>query len=403
VLLPVSQIRTLTIHDMNTTVERTVTTKKQTKRLTFRFEKPGQRRELLVMYFRPGLRWIPTYRIQLGDDKEKKIAAITLQAEILNEAEDLADVPVDIVVGVPNFRFRDLPSPLILEQTLRNALQQAAPQLMRQFSASNADFSNAMMSQRVAQVEPTAVPGEGSIRLPSELTTAEAQNLFVYNLPKLAFKKGERAAVGIFTAEVPYRDVYTWDLTLQRADIEASPSGAGLSSPLVLSKNEVWHQIELTNNTDAPWTTGAAIIMQGNQPLGQELLTYTSPKSAVRVPVTVSVDTRGSFAEEETDRKLEAVVWDNQRYAKIDKRAALRLHNGKSVAIDAEISLRFGGKFVKVSDEGTGTLNPFDRSDWSEYRGSTAMNNSSTIRWKTTIKPGEAFEPTVEYYFYARH
>jgi len=403
VLLPVGQVRTLTIHDMKTAVQRTVTTKQRTKQLTYRFEKPGQRRELLVMYFRPGLRWIPTYRIQLSDDEKKKLATVTLQAEILNEAEDLADVPVDIVVGVPNFRFKQMPSPLILERTLRNALQQATPQLSNQFG--NNSISNAMFSQRVAQAQPQprAAGGESSLELPSELTAAGTQDLFIYNLPRLDFKKGERVAVQIFTAEVPYRDVYTWDLHFKRRDIEVAPSGAGLSSPLVLSKNEVWHQVELTNSTDVPWTTGAAIIMQGRQPLGQELITYTSAKSAVRVPVTVSVDTPGSFSEQEIARQLKAITWDRYQYAKIDKKATLRLRNNKAAAIDAEITLRFGGKFDEISDDGQGTLGAFNGADWHEYRGSGAVNNSSTVRWRATVEPGKTFEPTVQYHYYTRH
>ena len=129
-------------------------------------------------------------------------------------------------------------------------------------------------------------------------------------MPKLRLAKGERIAVAILSTEVPYRDVYTWDLHVKRKDIEAAPSGSGVRSPLVLSKNEVWHQIELTNNTKLPWTTGAAMIMQGHQPLGQELLTYTSPKSLVRVPVTVSVDTRGTFGETEISRQLKDLQWD---------------------------------------------------------------------------------------------
>jgi hypothetical protein len=398
VLLPIGQVRTLTIHDMKTSLERTVTKKKRPKRLTFRFAEPGKRRDLLVMYFRPGMRWIPTYRIELAGQSEKKLATVTLQAEILNEAEDFVDVPVDIVVGVPNFRFRDTPSPLILEQTLRRSLQEAAPQLMQQFG------NNSMISnQRVSQAPRRAASGGGSLELPRELTAAGTQDLFVYNLPEIDFKKGQRSAVHIFTASVPYRDVYTWDLHLQRRDIEAAPSGAGVRSPLVLARNEVWHQLELNNTTDVPWTTGAALIMQGNQPLAQELLTYTSPKMAVRVPVTVSVDTRGTFREEETERKLKALTWDKNTYAKIDKKATLRLQNAKQVPVEAEITFRFGGRFDEISDEGKGTLDAFQKADWRDYRGSAAVNNSSSVRWSTKIQPGEVFAPTVTYHYYARH
>ena len=125
--------------------------------------------------------------------------------------------------------------------------------------------------------------------------------------------------MSIFTAAAPYRDIYTWDVHVTRQDIEAAPSGAGIRSPLELAKNEVWHQIELTNSTNVPWTTGAALIMQGQQPLSQELLTYTPPKNDVRVPVTVSVDTRGSFDEKEVGRALNAVNWAGHPYARIDE------------------------------------------------------------------------------------
>ena len=398
VLLPIEEVRTLKIHDMKTSLKRTVNKKKQTKRLTFHFAKPGQRRELLVMYFRPGMRWIPTYRIDLSGKGKEKMAAVTLQAEILNEAEDLVDVPVDIVVGVPNFRFRDTPSPLILEQTLRRSLQKAAPQLKQQFG------NNAMISNwNVSQASARAASGGGSLKLPSDLTAAGTQDLFVYNLPKIDFKKGQRTAVQIFTASVPYRDVYTWNLHLRRRDIEAAPSGTGVQSPLALARNEVWHQVELSNTTDVPWTTGAALIMQGHQPLAQELLTYTSPKTAVRVPVTVSVDTRGTFREEETERKLKALTWDKQSYAKIDKKATLQLRNAKQEPIEAEITFRFGGRFGEVSDGGKGALNAFQKADWQDYRGSPAANNSSSIRWTAKVQPGETFAPTVTYHYYARH
>jgi hypothetical protein len=311
------------------------------------------------------------------------------------------DVPVDIVVGVPNFRFRTTVSPIVLERVLRDTLRQAAPQIMGQ-------FSNVLYSQRarehVRDVRPrTAAGGSGSIDLPQELTAAGTQDLFVYNLPKLKLKRTERTAVHIFVAKVPYRDVYTWDVRIKRHDIATAPSGSGVTSPLVLSKNEVWHQIELDNVTKVPWTTGAAMIMQGMQPLAQELLTYTSPGGAVRVPVTVSVDSRGSMTEKEIGRQLKALVWERYHYAKISNEATLTLANRKSIAIDVEITLRFGGKADSVTDDGKIVISPYSGQDWQNYRGSSAVNNSSTVTWSTTIKPGKAFTATTKYHYYARH
>jgi hypothetical protein len=405
VLIPASDVQRLTIKDMKTTLTRTIKTKERTKRLTFRFAEAGQRQDMLLMYFRPGVRWIPTYRVNLtANAKKEKVAEISMQAEILNEAEDLIDMPVDIVVGVPNFRFRTNVSPLVLEQTLRNALVEAAPNLMGNYRN---DLSNALMTQRIGEfrrdaAHANAVADGGSVDLPDELTASGAQDLFVYNLPKMTLRKGERAAVPILSTEVPYRDIYTWDLHLKRSDIATAPSGSGVESPLALSQNKVWRQIELVNNTNLPWTTGAAMIMEGRQPLAQELLTYTSPKDYCRVPVTVSVDTRGSFEESETGRELKALRWSGYDYAKVHLKASLDVCNNKPETIDVEIAIRFGGKADEVSHDGKVTLAAYRAEDWQDYRGHPAVNNSSVVVWRATLKPGETFQPTVDFHYFTR-
>jgi hypothetical protein len=356
-----------------------------------------------MMYFRPGVRWIPTYRINLPD-KGKEMAEISLQAEILNEAEDLIDVPVDIVVGVPNFRFRNTPSPLALESVLRNTLNQAEPALMGQMRN---DFSNASYSSRSTEFRREGAAATGAanagIDLPGELTAGGAKDLFVYSLPNLRLRKGDRAAVSIFDAKVPCRDVYTWDLQISRPDIATAPSGGGVESPLKLSTNKVWHQVEFTNTTKVPWTTGAAMIMLGQQPLAQELLTYTSPKDACRVPVTVSVDTRGSLTEKEIDRTLKSLTWESRHYALIHNKVTLDLCNNKPEDIDVEITVKLGGRVEEATKDGKVTLLPFDANDWQNYRGSPAVNNSSRVTWKVKLKAGETFLPQIDYKYYARH
>lgn len=418
VLLPVAQVRSIVVKDMKTTISKTLTSSHRTKRLSFKFaddkpadekadaEKKGAKKEqaITLMYFRPGIRWIPTYRVQLSEVKDEKTANVSLQAELLNEAEDLIDVPVDIVVGVPNFRFRETPSPLSLETTLRNALAEAAPLLMG--NTSNL-LSNAMYSQRAGefrrnQAQANDVAEGGQVSLPGELTAAGKQDLFVYKLPKITLGQGDRCAVPIFTTDVPYRDIYTWDVQVAKHDIDAAPSGAGIKSPLTLSKNEVWHQIMLTNNTNLPWTTGAAMIMQGQQPVAQELLTYTPPKDEVRVPVTVSVDTRGSISEKEVGRELTALHWDGAAYALIEKEMKPDLCNNKKVEIEAEIKVRIGGKVIDASDNGDVILSPFNSADWVAYHGHPAVNNSSLVTWKVKLKPGDAFTPTIKYRYFTR-
>jgi len=251
--------------------------------------------------------------------------------------------------------------------------------------------------------QPAEAAAPVAIDLPPELTTAASQELFVYNLPKFSLRKGERAAVPVYSTQAPYQDVYTWDVQVKRSDIATAPSGSGVGSPLALATNEVWRQIQLTNTGAMPWTTGAAMIMQGGQPLAQELLTYTSSKGSCRVPVTVAVDVRGSISTEEVERELQALTWDGNRYAKIRQRAALDVTSFKQQPIPLEISLRFGGRAEQASDGGKITLAPYREDDWNQYRGSPAVNNSSTIRWTLKLEPAKTIRPTVDYHYYARH
>jgi hypothetical protein len=404
IALPVARVRGLTIRDMALTRRRVTTTRSARKRLTFRFEGGAAERSLRLLYFRPGVRWIPTYRIGLdGRSGAEKRATMRLQAEILNEAEDLVDVPVDLVVGVPNFRFKDTVSPFVLEQTLQDALAQAAPQLMGQQMLGGG--SNAFSNRAGEWRGPSDLPrgaSVGSVDLAGEISADRNQDLFVYSLPSLTLRRGERAAVPVFESQVAYRDVYTWDVHLQRRDVEAAPGGKGVS-PLTLSANRIWHQVELTNDTDVPWTTGAAFLLDGAQPLGQELLTYTGAGGRVRVPITVAIDLRGDVDEREAGRTMNALEWMRNRYARIDKSARLTITSFKQNAVDVEIVCRLGGRADAATHDGAIVLGAFEKGDWVNYLGHPAVNNHSEVAFTLRLPPGEAVTPEIEFHYFTRH
>ena len=407
-LVKASEVRNLLIRDMNSELSKTVLNFDRQKRLKMQFAKPNSKVNLSIMYFRPGVRWIPTYRVDLAESKnepkadKRKSAELILQGEILNEAEDLIDVPFSLVVGVPNFRFKAVPSPLTLEASLRNLLAQAAPLLGNQINY-NA-FSNSMFTQRSAEVRGRQASGtteQTIVDLPDELTTSSGNDLFVYEIDSMTLKNGERATVPILRTQVEYRDLYTWDVNVKHTESHVK-NGNTSASPLVLSENRVWRQIELINNTEIPWTTGAAMFVDGFQPIAQELLTYTSPGGICRVPVTVAVDLRGKVVNQETDREPKALQWQGRNYARIDGKIDVELANNKTVKLPIEVQLRLGGKAKTASNEGTIRVEGFRSSDWGGGRREP-INNSSVIIWRTEIEPGEKFNSTVTYDFMLRH
>jgi len=369
------------------------------KRLELQFSPETSGREVAatLFYFAPGIRWIPTYRIALADNDS---AEMQMQAEILNEAEDMGDAQIDLVVGVPNFRFKDVVSPMSLEATLRNTLRQVVPQLSNQAMLNT-------MTQRMGDVraqagESASPPAAPAPALPAELTAEQAHDLFVYSIGRLRLREGERAAVPVISTNTPFRHLYTWEVRLTRSDREALPDSVGRSSPIRLLKNDIWHQIELTNTTDVPWTTGAGLIMDGFLPIAQELIAYTSPGAKLQVPLTVAVDVRGTYEEEETRRELKAIRFDGHDYIRISKKGMLRVTNYKNESVELAIQCDFGGHATGASDEGSISIGDFEPGDWTELRGSGAVNGHSTLHWDLVLKPKETKELTCEYFYYTR-
>ena len=67
-----------------------------------------RRRKISSAITPAGTSAIPTYRVS-GELKDK--ADLALQGEVLNEIEDIDKAALDLVVGVPNFRFKDTAFP----------------------------------------------------------------------------------------------------------------------------------------------------------------------------------------------------------------------------------------------------------------------------------------------------
>lgn len=119
-VLPVAEVRTVSGTGLATTVVRKETVVTRTKRLTVDLGKDvaGRDVEVRLLYFTEGMRWIPTYRVSGALETE---AELSLTGELIDDVEDVADAALDLVVGVPSFRFKDVVSPLTLEAALSGA------------------------------------------------------------------------------------------------------------------------------------------------------------------------------------------------------------------------------------------------------------------------------------------
>ncbi|MCY1080816.1 hypothetical protein [Archangium lansingense] len=400
VVLSGRDIRRVEGPELSLECKRKVRVTERRKRLSLDFgaEAAGKNLAVRLVYFTPGLRWIPTYRL---DVKEGGKGQLALQAELVNELEDIRGATFDLVVGVPNFRFREVSSPLSLEGVMRNTLAQAAPSLMRSANLAN----NAMFSQRASEWGGDAVQ-DTAPKIPDFGGSDESPDFFIHSVKELALPKGTRAVVPLWREEVPVRDLYTLDVRVRRDPHESdtvryggSESSTGSSSPLRLARGEVWHQLELKNETKYPLTTGPVLVMRGQVPQAQELLTYTPRGGSTLVPLTIATEVRSVHEETELERKQDALKSNGNSHALIRKKGTLTLSNPRGERTPLRIRLSTGGKVEQVSDGGRVKVDDFRTEDWGG-NSLAAVNTHSDVEWTLTLEPGERRTLTYEVGFW---
>jgi hypothetical protein len=405
VVLPIGAVRTITGDDVATRMTRTAEQVARVKRLSFDLGPAAADRDVTIrlFYFTAGIRWIPTYRLTGELTYDGRLA---LQGEILNEVEDIAGAALDLVVGVPNFRFKGTISPLSLEKVMVNALLRSAPGLMGQ-SVRNASFAQRAGEWRGHDGHGVSAGAGVEAELAPELTATGEQDLFVYSVGALTLAEGARATVSLWRADVPLRHVYTMDVDIVRdwrsgamVARNDAPNDGPPASPLRLGRNKVWHQLELTNTTEVPWTTGPAMLLRSFLPLGQELLTYTPRGARAVVPVTVAVDVRGTHEEEELDRQVKAMRWGGYDWALVRKRGAVTVTNYRDEAADMLITVQTGGRVESASDGGAIKIDATRAEDWSGQH--SAINNHSATAWSLSLAPGETRTVTYDVTYYVR-
>ncbi|MFC1744412.1 hypothetical protein ACFL35_10500 [Candidatus Riflebacteria bacterium] len=390
------QIRTISGKNLKRKTLRKKQKIEKTKRLLFQFKKEqkmGSKKSFSFFYFSPGIRWIPSYRLDL---KGKETADISLQAVILNENEDLKEAEAFLVVGIPSFEFKKVPSPFTLEKRLTLALEDAAPRLMRQDIA---PFYNVRRSS-----EHSIAPHTSSIELQkaaNSLSGDRVGELYYYSVGKINLAKGARMAVPIFSASIPSKEKYHWDIHLVKTGGKTTGSQAEKKSPALT--NLVWQQAILQNRIKQPWTTGSVFCMANGKPMGQNTLRYTSSGKQVVVPITAAVDIHGEIQSREKSRKINAIRFHGYMYSKIEEEAKLIIKNFKKEKADIRVECRFGGKCFKTSDNGRIILASYNSNDWKNPYGDISINNSSVVRWDLNLAAGEEKVLTIDFLYFLRN
>ena len=385
--------------------------------LTMKLEWPagkiGRTADVGMGYLQRGFRWIPGYRIAIDG---KGNAAIKLQATMLNELTDLKDVTTNLVIGVPNFYFKETPDPI--------GLQDRLAQLSRYFqegSQTAAGLSNAIMTQTARMGDSRGGRGPAEVQPrdlgPEVAGSGRSEDLFVFTVKHVTMQKGQRMVMPVSEYALKYRDVYTLDIPFAappevRANVN-SEQQAELARLLLAPKAQ--HQIRITNSSKHPMTTAPAMIVQGERVLGQGMMTYTSAGSNTDLTVTTATDIRVKKDEKEDGRIPNAVDFQGSRYMRINMSGTIKLTNFKSEAVDLEVTRNVlghagtataGGKAEMLNwfEEGGTTVD--SRPHWWNWYSWpnwwTRLNGLGRFTWSLKLEPGKSIDLGYTWHYFTQ-
>ena len=321
--------------------------------------------EVGLMYLQRGIRWIPSYRVDLDGQGQ---ARIRLQATVLNELVDLDNVTLQLVIGVPSFAFKDSLDPTAMQESVAqlSAFFHGAAGARRREDALLSNFSNALMTQTVRMGEYGVLsegPGRGDPELPEGTRN---EDLFVFTVPEVTLRRGSRIVLPIAEVTVPYDDVFTLDLPFAPPPELARGLNSQQQAELarLLNAPKAMHKVRLRNSSGQPFTTAPALILRGGRVLAQGLMTYTASGASTDLALTTAVDVQIQKSDRETRRTPNAFQQAGHSYLRVDLQGAVRLINHRNQAITVEVTRHVLGKVNSADHDGQVTMsNVFESRD----------------------------------------
>lgn len=365
-----------------------------------------------MMYLQKGIRWIPGYKIELGDDSTAKLK---LQATLVNDLIDLDKADVNLVVGVPSFRFQDTPDPIG-----GNVTQQLSG-FFTTGSQAALQLSNSITTQlpRMGDTRGQVVARQPTTGNDSSEGEGNPGELHLFKLSDVTLRRGDRQVRTIAEWEIPYQEIYKLEIdSYPPPEFQQWRNGRFDVSSALLHSPKVRRHVRLTNNTEAPFTTASALIIDKKKDspnqdmvLAQSMMTYASVGSRVDLEVTTAVDLQVSRDDRETKRIPDGVMRDGHKYFQVDLASKIRLTNYRKQAMKVEVVRRLIGWVVAASDDGEVTTPLYGDQlknrpiwwsgySWPHWWGQ--LNGNQTTRWEIELPPGETKSVSVDWHYFTR-
>ena len=370
-----------------------------------------------LLYLQRGIRWIPNYKVVIDG---KGQAIVKLQATLINELADLNDVAVHLVIGVPNFEFKDAVDPISLQQSVAQLSQ-----YFRQDAQTAYGFANAVMSQQAMPMadyggrRAAPEPAGHNMDLGPEIAgSGKNEDLFIYTVKHVLLRKGQRMVLTIGEFTMKYRDVYALDIPYAPPPEIRRNNNTGREAELarLFDAPKVLHKIRLSNSSEVPLTTAPALILRDERVLAQGLMMYASPGAETDLDITTAVDIRVKKTDNEIRRTPNAVNWQGDPYGRIDLAGTITLTSFRRDAIEVEVIRHVLGNVDAAENGKVKMVNLFEDSSlagapgacpswWSWYSWPwwwNHFNGVGRITWTVKLDPNKPLELPYTWNYYWR-
>ena len=402
--IPQGELRYAEIADAKTTI----TSKAQKRQMTITLRGAGEGQKVRIGYdcLQKGIRWLPSYRIDL----EGPTAHLALAASVVNDVCDLSGVRASFVVGQPVFALGNLLAPLAQsnrDMRLDEFYKQESLNLLNlkavgvSLGTYQADYDEFFPVQEADG--PQSVARSNLKRMPLELgmaTTGEAaEHLFYYTAENVTAARSTSSNVVIHKSDVPVEHIFVW--TVDAPPIYQNPeyarrlreiyNGGFFTSDTVDDKSGAamryteasapLHCLKMTNKTSDPWAAAPVLIFEGERALGQIWFPYTPVAEEAQLVIGPAVDIATSSAEREVRR----VIGESKKTAigKADLvtiEGSLQIENRRKTKATLEVVRKVTGTLLSADNNAEVTARR-DQGD--------AANPTALLKWSVAVEPGQ--------------
>jgi hypothetical protein len=393
--VPSKEIRKLVFNGEKPSLKYDVKTDRS--KIILNFKKDGSKK-VNLSYLQKGIGWLPNYLIKILNDNQVQI---TLNSVLINDAEDIENSEIDFIVGVPNFKYSNVYSPLTSKEDINKFLLSlnggSSYGYYNNFDNNNSaimtqSLSNSYSSNRRRGYEQSSVSYNPNSF--SGLDGASYEDLYFYNIKNISLKKGERGNYELFTATMPMAHIYELALPTN-----ATSSGYYVSkyNRPANNINKVWHSLKITNKTKYPWTTGTAMVVKQDKteikPISQDMMKYTSVGGDTFIKITVATDIQVTDNDIETSRKRSALIKNSYKYDLVTVNGEINIKNYKNKSVKLELKRSILGKLIKSDYE------------WNNHKELknvyySNINPTNEVSWNVDLKPNEEKKITYTYSVY---